>query len=448
MAKEEMCFYHNGEKQPVTLSGFGDCVRPLVGFYSAMPKCISLVEFHTDDTSVGASGTSTRARGDAAELPAAGTESSLPAAQANPLSSTSTPASTSLASAAVSGDTQSPAAIPLQPAQEHSANHDSLFRPAGPMPPDRVVAVPRPKSHSDPLPSNSSRGQQAAPSSESQSPLNNLTCGFDDFDDDDSTPRFRQSRCVGDSFLVTNRGKTLRRHANQHVDIRHHDNVFAYLGPPLTRPGVYHWQLLLEQDEGATTLVGVAREGAVRRGNNEVMYSSSGMWLWRSYEGRLYGDGFELDRRLEEFNTPGSVVGLTLDTEKGTLECQLDGVGLGPAFHGLTLPLTPVVAFYGSLAKRIMLLDYKWPKSENTPPVKTSPRRVDIVDRPIPDGQCYLCRSSGSAESSGGGTPAAVVTLQPCSHSLLCFEHATVCWQQKGTCPRCETVICGLLNRF
>lgn len=419
-----MVFYHNGSRQPVELRGFSSPVSPIVGFYSGMAKSVQLTEFATTDTSFEPfSDTSAISNADPENYNAAGGSMNARDGAPRPLQSVSaqpTPLP-SLASLPLSTDRR-PQDSSSSSSQRTTGN-SSETDPLGGLP----VVV------------------QALGGAEDR---NSLSCGYDDADYDDPRPRFRQSRCVGTTLLPCNKGRTLlRRKTTEEEGAQLHDNVYAFLSQPCTEPGIYHWKLLVESDEGASTCVGVARENSIRLADGKIMYQAQGMWLWRSFEGRIYINGLELMQKLEEFNLPGSVVGLTLDTAKGTLECELDGVSLGEPFTNLKMPLTPVIAFYGNTTKRVMLLDYNWPEK----PRAERSHQCEPVDRHLPSDRCHLCATASPSHSSAAtcvSSDSLLVSLQPCGHTVLCFDHAVLFVQQKAVCPQCDAQICGYLNTW
>lgn len=178
------------------------------------------------------------------------------------------------------------------------------------------------------------------------------------------------------------------------------------------------------------------------------------MHLYRSFQGMLYDKGRELQKRLSEFWSNGTLVELVLDLVNGVFQIVVDGEDQGVAFVNLAGPYYPVVAFYAGMEKRISLQHFE--QTEPSPKLVTKllglndlntsdeemeakskesqlPIRLESTD--IKLDSCMVC---GVKDSN--------VASLPCQHAIFCAAHITTNGSQK--CLVCDKPIKGAWNLF
>ena len=266
---------------------------------------------------------------------------------------------------------------------------------------------------------------------------------------------FHNSTLVG-RLEVINGGDTLFRMPGTL------ENSYCLANIPLgDGSGTYEWTVVIEQDTGASTCLGVAeRPIELSADKRQSVYESPSVWLCRSYRGQLYARGVELTTRMIcPFWQPGCVVKLTFNADVGTLAYAVDGTDHGVAFRGVPRPVFPFFAFYAMMEKRLTLLHFRhvpptrrraaamndlsaevdvrrdYEERKNEKVVRTTKKKpsatVDRLDRVT---QCCVCHD------------AIGVQLQPCMHSIVCWECATKLFENGDNCPQCGTAVTGFLN--
>ena len=144
-----------------------------------------------------------------------------------------------------------------------------------------------------------------------------------------------------------------------HRDKSHSGNSYCLLNVNCTA-GQYNMSFVVESDQGASTCIGLAREGLIppKQGN---IYLSPNLYLYRSFQGMLYMEGKELAQKYEEFWIGGTLVGLTVDIKGGeaVVRYAVNGKEQGVAFSGIRAPLRPIVCFYAGMEKRVTLIHFE-----------------------------------------------------------------------------------------
>ncbi len=219
--------------------------------------------------------------------------------------------------------------------------------------------------------------------------------------------------------------------------------------------GGYHFSFVIENDRGASTCVGVAK-GDIRFNVSGNIYQSKDMYLYRSYQGMLYSDGKELNKRLEEFWSSGTLVEMIVDLKggEGTVQFVVNGVDQGVAFTGLRPPLIPLICFYSGMEKRVTLLHYEHTLGPQNPPsVLKYPDMNKLTEAGSRPPYCAPLPAMATPSHATYNSPKCLhvsadracdkpVILLPCKHAILCPTHA----RPGRLCPKCNTVIEGSWN--
>ena len=213
------------------------------------------------------------------------------------------------------------------------------------------------------------------------------------------------------------------------------------------------WSLLVESDQGASTCVGITTM-PVDVPSKVNIYNSTSMHLYRSFQGMLYVNGRELQKRLSEFWSSGTLVELVLDLVNGVLQFVVDGEDQGVAFVNLTGTYYPIVAFYAGMEKRISLQHFE--QSKPSPKLVTKllglndlnksfeETEADSKEPQLPirlqstDIKLDTCMVCGVKDSN--------VASLPCKHAIYCAAHITTNGSQR--CLVCDKPITGVLNLF
>eukprot|EP00118_Oscarella_pearsei_P029063 m.3564 g.3564 ORF g.3564 m.3564 type:complete len:679 (+) comp9556_c0_seq1:52-2088(+) len=337
MDARTMWFTCDGQILPVSVSGFSGSVRPVVGFYAGMTKCVSIVEyFESDDTAAASSASSV-----------------------------------------------------------------------------------------------------AATVASYEQPIN-----------------FHNSVLVG-RLQVINDGTTLFREPGGL------ENSYCVANIPLIS-GIYEWTLVVEQDTGASTCLGVAERPIDLSSDQKNIYESPSVWVCRSYGGQLYARGVELTTVLCPLWHVGSVVKLTFNADFGTLAFSVNEREFGVAFRDVTRPVYPFFAFYAMMEKRLSLLHFSHEPTkiksgalnDLSQPENRRPRSESNHEKSVPktkgsfsgDGTARPAVSRRTARCLVCGRERADVALQPCKHAVVCWECAKELSENCSDCPQCGIPVEGFLN--
>ena len=217
-------------------------------------------------------------------------------------------------------------------------------------------------------------------------------------------------------------------------------NSFSLLNTSCNDPGVYRFSFIIEHDQGASTCIGVTQASTPSNVKiNEIgnVYNSTSICVYRSFQGMLYEMGKEKSKKMEEFWMSGTLVVMEVSiTSPGcSVSFKVNAAEQGVAFTDLQPPLTPVIAFYSGMEKRITILHYEYVPSSipvHTPTPRGAlesasglndidgagtsgtPSRLPIVcsasDAAIFYPVCLKCDSKNN-----------VISL-PCKHSTVCAK--------------------------
>ena len=251
------------------------------------------------------------------------------------------------------------------------------------------------------------------------------------------------SKSLKGRLMLSDDGMTLYRQRE------HSGNAYCLLNTNLIS-GYYRWSFVIQNDQGASTCIGVARE-PINLNKTGNLYTSQDLYVYRSFQGMLYSEGEELKKRHSEFWLSGSLIEVSFEVQSrgGLLRYAVNGEDQGIAFINITPPVKPIVGFYAGMEKKITLVHF-----EHTPlELQTSSKVEPINDlstknessltkhNPLP----VLIRSSevsmycDTCMSCGSGVD--VIAL-PCKHSTLCANHLVL----GQSCLICDQNITGVWN--
>lgn len=249
---------------------------------------------------------------------------------------------------------------------------------------------------------------------------------------------FEDSLVRGDITITENKKSLCRSKAQS-------GNVVCLLNKECHEDGVYRIAFIVEFDHGASTCLGVTTAKTIdsikiASGN---IYNSPNLYLYRSFQGILYLKGKEQQKKLEEFWMSGTLVEMEIKVEgnESSVSFKVNSADQGVAFSHLRPPLTPVVAFYAGMEKRVTVLHYEH-VSTNPEPTVTKPvletlqqpslktdsglNDVDtLLTNAVPSQLPLLCSSQDAAVfyqwCMKCDQPNNTISL-PCKHSTVCSK--------------------------
>lgn len=117
--------------------------------------------------------------------------------------------------------------------------------------------------------------------------------------------------------------------------------------------GMWTWDVRIDQDARDDECTAI---GAVTKPIAAHKYQAASSFMYRAYNGVLYGAGSVSGSKEKAHE--GDVVSVTLDADAGTLSFAINGTSQGVCFTGLRGPVFPAVAFYSS-GRRATLVSCK-----------------------------------------------------------------------------------------
>lgn len=222
------------------------------------------------------------------------------------------------------------------------------------------------------------------------------------------------------SINISSDSKSLIRESS------HSGNSFCFLNATCTRPGTYKFVFVIEQDQGASTCIGVTQAttpAEVKVNDIGNIYTSPSLYLYRSYLGILYSKGKEEAAKMEPFFMTGSLLEMEINVDiagcSADVGFKLNSMDQGIAFADLQPPLTPVIAFYSGMQKRVTILHY-----EHNP--------MNVPKEPIASTKLLP-----SENSSGLNNIATTLTYaEDCPLPIICSSlHAAMYYP---SCMKCE----------
>ena len=238
------------------------------------------------------------------------------------------------------------------------------------------------------------------------------------------------------SLVISPDGMTVERRQS------HTGNAYCLINQTCNS-GVYNWSFKINEDQGASICLGITTEPV--EVTNDAIYESKGMYLYRSYMGKLYYNGRELRKEFEEFWMPGTIVELILDLVNGVLQILVNGMNQGVCFGNLEgKAYRPIVCFYAAMPKSVTLLNFEHLSSE--PKAMFVPNNLN---------QRMSFQANGLSEDTRRGTQKTDrcmvcdaiddnVVFLPCRHAICCAAHAVV----GEYCIVCERLVESIMNVF
>lgn len=217
-------------------------------------------------------------------------------------------------------------------------------------------------------------------------------------------------------------------------------NSFSLLNTSCNDLGIYRFSFIIEHDQGASTCIGVTQATSLSNVKiSEIgnVYNSTSICVYRSFQGMLYEMGKEKSKKMEEFWMSGTLVVMEIKiTSSGcSVSFKINATEQGVAFTDLQPPLTPVIAFYSGMEKRVTILHYEYVPSlvpERAPIPRAALESVsglNDIDSAATAGTPIMlpivCSSSDAAmfypccmRCEGTNN---VISL-PCKHSTVCAK--------------------------
>ena len=245
-------------------------------------------------------------------------------------------------------------------------------------------------------------------------------------------------------LMLSEDGMTLYRHRE------HSGNAYCLLNVNLTS-GFYRWSFVVQNDQGASTCIGVAREPITLK-NVGNLYTSQDLYVFRSFQGMLYSEGQELKKRCSEFWVNGSLVEVIFEvhSQGGQVRYAVNGEDQGVAFTNIKPPVKPIVGYYAGMEKKITLVHFEHM------PLELAPTKIDFDNDINTDHTNHSAKHNPlpafirSSEVSmyyptcmTCGASVDVVAL-PCKHAMFCVDHL-VC-DGSSKCLICDEIITGVWN--
>ena len=225
-------------------------------------------------------------------------------------------------------------------------------------------------------------------------------------------------------------------------------NSFCFLNIRCEKLGQYRFSFVVEHDQGASTCLGVTQAttpAKVKLNDVGNVYTSESLYLYRSFQGMLYVQGREQSSKLEEFWMSGSLVEMEVNvaSNESSVRFKVNAMDQGIAFSGLQPPLTPLVAFYAGMEKRVTILHYEFvPVTQVISPVEKSLQQLQLKTNELGpnDIQTTLTHASkpllpilASSADAAAYYPSCMscqnqndIIALPCKHSTVCSKHLSV----------------------
>ena len=211
-------------------------------------------------------------------------------------------------------------------------------------------------------------------------------------------------------------------------------NSYCLMNIRCTTIGVYRFSFVIETDQGASVCIGVTdvNPEAIKKVEIGNIYLSPSFYLYRSFQGMLYVKGRELTKRFDEFWMSGTLIEMTIDisSNESVVQYTVNGRDQGIAFAGLKPPLTPVIAIYAGMEKRVTLIHFEHILKAVMPTQSTSSQNnINTTETHASRMSLPILASPRDAEQPSSrecmvcGRPADTILL-PCLHSIFCAVHA------------------------
>lgn len=211
-------------------------------------------------------------------------------------------------------------------------------------------------------------------------------------------------------------------------------NAYCLMNIQCTTVGVYRFSFVIETDQGASVCIGVTdvNPEAIKKVEIGNIYLSPSFYLYRSFQGMLYVKGRELTKRFDEFWMSGTLIEMTIDisSNEAVVQYTVNGRDQGIAFAGLKPPLTPLIAIYAGMEKRVTLIHFEHIRKAVMPTQGTSSQNnINTTETHASRMSLPVLASPQDAEQPSSrecmvcGRPADTILL-PCLHSMFCADDA------------------------
>ena len=247
------------------------------------------------------------------------------------------------------------------------------------------------------------------------------------------------------SITITNEGKTVERREEEF------GNSFATLSVNCTS-GIYRFTFCIEQDDGASTIIGIAGEqlGTIKR--DSKVYLERWTCAYRSYQGQIYIYGRQQQKRLEQFWESGTLIQMIINMDRRTVEFSVNEQSQGVAFTEIPKPTIPFVGFYADHAKSLSLLHFAHTDTSSMergvrPMQQFEMNNFSLEEKKTTHSSMLNADTSGMLilkECLVCERPNRNVVYMPCMHGVHCPDDATIF--QK--CPLCDQEVTGMFNVF
>ena len=252
------------------------------------------------------------------------------------------------------------------------------------------------------------------------------------------------------TYLRTNKDKTLERSRDTS------GNVLCGLSYEMIAPGIYDFSVIVENDLGASTCVGVAKPAALNSSSKPAsgnVYVCKSTYLYRTFQGMLYADGQVIEGiKLDEAFVGNSLIAVRVvidpNSHKAKMTFTINGKKQPECseFNKLSAPLVPVVGFYAGMVKKLTLIHFSF-----TPALVSASNNLDTeAPNAIPGlyPSVFIRRNELTPDTIAlncidCGGPVNTIAL-PCKHSLYCAQHLIM--DGTTTCIICGAKITGSWN--
>lgn len=265
--------------------------------------------------------------------------------------------------------------------------------------------------------------------------------------------------CFDESSLYGTMGITTDKKAVFRTDSQSGD-AFCFANIQCSKLGIYRFSFVIEVDQGASTCIGVT--SATNKGQVQLpghLYNSKNLHLYRSFQGMIYIGGKEQPLKLEEYWMSGTLVEMevSIASDESFVRFKINTTDQGIAFPGLKPPLTPVVAFYAGMEKRVTFLHFEY---QLMPRLSSSLLSrgdgsdlnntvTDVTYAPSPLLSPLVSLSDAVEHNLVCGkcdNEVDVIPL-PCKHALLCSKHLSIGHNAATQhCTRCHQKITQIWN--
>ncbi len=240
-------------------------------------------------------------------------------------------------------------------------------------------------------------------------------------------------------------------------------NAFCFCNIKCSQNGLYRFSFVIEVDQGASTCVGVTN--ATNKNQVHIpghLYHSKELYLYRSFQGMVYLGGNEQSRRFEEFWMSGSLVEMEVQVknEDSQVQFKVNGSEQGTVLPGLKTPLSPAVAFYSGMEKRVTFLHFEFQtvsephksvisRDSASSGINDTSSTMTHAPRPPLSAIANLSDAAESSPCCKQCSNSVDIIPLPCKHAFLCSQHLSLALNAPTRrCAHCGSKITQLWNIF